>query len=58
MQSGGSLHQGDFRLTVKPIPERFHSVTPYLFVEDGAKLIGFLQQAFGAEQLERAEARK
>lgn len=42
-------------MTVKPIPEGFHSVTPYLLVEDGAKLIAFLEQAFGAEQFERME---
>ncbi len=42
-------------MAVKAIPEGFHSVTPYLFVEDGAKLIDFLKRAFGAKQFERME---
>jgi len=42
-------------MAVKAIPDGFHSVTPYLLVEDGAKLIDFVRQAFGAEQIERME---
>ncbi len=37
--------------TAKPIPEGFHTVTPYLIVEGAKKTIEFLQQAFGAELL-------
>jgi hypothetical protein len=29
-------------MTVKPIPEDYHTVTPYLTVEGAAKLIDFL----------------
>ena len=36
-------------MAAKPIPEGFHSVTPYLTVRDAAKVIAFLKQAFGAE---------
>jgi uncharacterized glyoxalase superfamily protein PhnB len=38
---------------VKPKPEGFHTVTPYLIVEGVAGLIDFLKQAFGAEEIER-----
>ncbi len=34
-------------------PEGFHSVTPYLTVQDAAKLLDFLKQAFGAEEIGR-----
>jgi PhnB protein len=36
---------------VKPIPEGYHSVTPYLIVDHAAELIDFVQKAFGAEVL-------
>lgn len=38
---------------VKPIPQGYHSVTPYLSVQGVPKLITFLKQAFGAEERER-----
>ena len=34
-----------------PIPEGYHSVTPYLAVSDAAKLIDFLTNAFSAKLL-------
>jgi PhnB protein len=33
---------------VKPIPDGYHQITPYLTVENGAELVEFLQRAFGA----------
>jgi len=33
---------------VKPIPEGFHSVTPYLVVRDAARALDFYKRAFGA----------
>ena len=39
---------------VQPIPEGFHTVTPYLVVNDVSKLIDFLQRAFGAEEIHRS----
>ena len=36
-------------MTAKPIPDGYHSVTPYLTVRGAAKVIEFLKQAFGAE---------
>src|SRR3981081_241813 len=36
-------------MTAKPVPDGYHSVTPYLTVRDAPKVIEFLQQAFGAK---------
>ena len=36
-------------MAVKPIPDGYHSVTPYLIVPDGAAAIAFYQQAFEAK---------
>lgn len=41
---------------VKPIPEGYHSVTPYLIVRGAAKALEFYKQAFGAVELFRMEA--
>lgn len=35
-------------MPVKPIPDGFHTVTPFLVVEEAARVIEFLKQAFGA----------
>lgn len=40
-------------MPAKPIPDGYHSVTPYLVVPGVAKLIDFLKQAFGAEVIHR-----
>jgi PhnB protein len=40
-------------MAVKPVPEGFHSITPYLHVSDAARLIDFLKRAFGAEEVVR-----
>jgi PhnB protein len=40
---------------VRPIPENYHTVTPYLVVPGLAKLIDFLKQAFGATEIGRFE---
>jgi len=38
---------------VKPVPEGYHTATPYLIVKDAAKAIEFYKQAFGATELMR-----
>ena len=43
-------------MPVKPIPEGYHSVTPYLIVRGGADAIEFYQKAFGATELFRFPA--
>jgi PhnB protein len=40
---------------VKPIPDGYHSVTPYLIFSDAARAIEFYKQAFGATELFRME---
>jgi len=36
-------------MAAKPVPEGYHSVTPYLTVRDAANVVEFLKKAFGAE---------
>ena len=38
---------------VKPIPEGYHTATPYLVVNDAARAIEFYKKAFGAQELAR-----
>lgn len=40
----------------KPIPEGYHSVTPYLALDDASAAIEFYKQAFGAKERMRMEA--
>ena len=42
-------------VNVKPIPDGFHTITPYLTVPGVAKLIDFLKQAFDAKEIERMQ---
>ncbi len=43
------------KANVKPIPEGYHALTPYLTVRGGPKALEFYKQAFGAEELYRME---
>jgi len=43
-------------MPVKPIPEGYHTATPYLIMNDGAKAIDFYKRAFGATELMRMVA--
>jgi uncharacterized glyoxalase superfamily protein PhnB len=40
-------------MTVNPIPKGYHSVTPYLVVNDAAASLSFLERAFGAQVKEK-----
>ena len=40
-------------MSVKPIPDGYHTATPYLVVEGASKLIDFLKQAFMATEIYR-----
>lgn len=40
-------------MPVKPIPDGYHSVTPYLVIKGAAKALEFYKKAFGAEELMR-----
>jgi len=37
----------------KPIPEGYHTATPYLIIKDAAKAIEFYKKAFGAKEMMR-----
>jgi len=43
-------------MSLKPIPEGYHSVTPYLIVRGGAAAIEYYAKAFGAKELFRFPA--
>ncbi|TVP42158.1 MAG: VOC family protein [Gemmatimonadales bacterium] len=38
-----------------PVPEGYHTITPYLYVKGAAEAIEFYRRAFGAEELFRLE---
>ena len=40
-------------MAVKPVPDRYHTVTPYLTVEGVPKLLDFVKRVFDATELER-----
>ncbi len=40
-------------MSVKPIPEGFHTITPYLIVDDASKVIEFLEKTFEAKTNEK-----
>ena len=42
-------------MSVKPIPEGYHSVTPYMGIDNAAEAIEFYQKAFGATQVMRLD---
>jgi PhnB protein len=43
-------------MAVKPVPEGFHTLTPYLAVENAADAIEYYKKAFGAEEKFRMDA--
>ena len=43
-------------MAVKPIPDGYHSVTPYLILDDAARALEFYKQALGAVELLRIPA--
>jgi PhnB protein len=40
-------------MSASPVPQGYHTVTPYLIVKSAAKAIEFYRQAFGAKELMR-----
>ena len=40
-------------MTVKPVPDDYHTLTPYLFIDGAAKAIDFYTEAFGATEINR-----
>ena len=43
-------------MPTKPIPEGYHTVSPYLAVDDAAEAIDYYKRAFGAKETVRMEA--
>ena len=43
-------------MATQPVPEGYHTVTPYLAVEDAARAIEFYTRAFGAKESVRMDA--
>lgn len=43
-------------MATKPIPDGYHSVTPYLVLRDAARAIDFYKKALGASEVFRMEA--
>jgi PhnB protein len=43
-------------MSVKPIPDEYHTITPYLIVHDVEGLMEFLERALDAREIERLEA--
>ena len=43
-------------MAVKPIPDGYHTVTPYLAVEDAAAAIDYYKKVFGAKERVRMDA--
>jgi PhnB protein len=43
-------------MSVKPIPEGYHTATPYLAVDDAAEALEYYKKAFGAKERGRMEA--
>jgi len=41
---------------VKPIPQGYHTVTPYLSLSDAARALDFYKRAFGAQEIMRMDA--
>jgi PhnB protein len=41
------------KVTVKPVPEGYHAVTPYLIIKGASQAIDFYKQAFGALEVFR-----
>ena len=42
-------------MAVKPVPDGYHTATPYLIVKGASRAIEFYRQAFGAEEILRLD---
>jgi PhnB protein len=51
----GNPEKEDRMPTVKPVPEGYHTVTPYLIVDGAAKALDFYKKAFNAKEIMRME---
>ena len=44
---------GESGAEIRPVPEGYHTVTPWIISRDTARLIEFVREAFGAEEIAR-----
>jgi uncharacterized glyoxalase superfamily protein PhnB len=52
IEEGDSMaSESSARPKVNPVPEGYHTVTPYLTVADADALMGFVKNAFGAQEV-------
>lgn len=42
-------------MSVKPIPDGYHSITPYLIVQEADKLLEFIEKVFGGQLLHKMQ---
>ena len=42
-------------MPVKPIPDGYHTITPYLYIKGAAKALDFYKRAFGATEMVRMD---
>lgn len=47
------MQTGKTDTKVRPIPEGYHSITPFIIVKGAAQLLDFLRDAFGAVEIAR-----
>ena len=47
---------GESGAEIRPVPEGYHTVTPWIISRDTAQLLDFVREAFGAEELARVES--
>jgi PhnB protein len=52
---GAALENELMRTNVKPIPDGYHTATPYLVIKDAAKAIAFYKKAFNAVETVRMD---
>lgn len=42
-------------MAIKPIPDGYHTITPYLIVEDAERLVEFIEKTFAGQLLFKME---
>jgi len=45
--------RGESGSGIRPVPEGYHTVTPWIVSRDSAQLLDFVREAFGAEEIAR-----
>src|SRR5438105_1675120 len=55
VRAGSTTRDWRAHMATKPVPEGYHSVTPYLAVDDAAAAIEYYTKAFGAKESVRMD---